>query len=381
MEVFKPELFDIYFGQDPSQMPLPEQTPRKIIHIDMDAFYASIEERENPKLKDLPLVIGGSPESRSVVCTANYKARGFGVKSAIPCSQAYKLCPQAIFLPPRFSLYKAESKKIFTIFHEITSKIQPLSLDEAYLDVTDVQSHQSATEIALYLKNEIYKRTSLTASAGVAPNKLIAKIASDINKPNGIFIVKPQQTKYFMKNLSVKKIPGIGPATFDKLKAMNIKTCSDVWLTNFQTLEQNMGHKFASWLWISSHGIDNREVKFEQKRKSISSEETFSIDLIKPEEIKAKLQEISLDVAKQSQKLDTIGRTINLKLRYNDFKTLTRSKTLNIYTNDFNQIQQVALELFEQIELLPVPVRLLGVGLNNLQDNIQHGPPLQLELN
>ena len=358
------DLFDIWFGQEIHEIKLPEQISQKIIHVDMDAFYASVEERDAPELKGKPVIVGGSPESRGVVCTANYKARKYGVRSAMPCFKAYQLCPHGVFLPPRFHAYKAASKEIRGIFEQYTNIIQPLSLDEAYLDVSNHQL--TATEVAKQIQKEIFQTTNLTASCGVAPNKMLAKIASDMNKPNGIYVVKPHQAKDFIQKLPIKKIPGVGPSTVQKLKSYGIEHCNDVWNLNYQDLEDGFGQKFTFWLMSTSKGIDNRKVKPERQRKSYSSEHTFSSNVSEKSTLRETLQHLTEELCRYLLKNDHQGKTITLKLRYNDFKTITRSKTISHHTNQFDCLSKTALELFENSWEPKHPIRLIGVGISNL---------------
>lgn len=336
---------------------------RKIIHIDMDCFYASVEIRDRPELKDLPVAVGGSPEGRGVVTTANYVARRYGVRSAMSSRQALKLCPKLILLPPRFSQYKAESRRIREIFKEYTEVIEPLSLDEAYLDVTQCpHAEGSATRMAEQIRARIFAETQLTASAGIAPNKFLAKVASDWNKPDGQFTIRPKDIGAFMKSLPVEKIPGVGKVTARKMKLKGLNTCGDL-----QKLSQlELMRQFGAWgasLFEYAHGRDERPVCSRSVRKSFSVENTFSEDLREEHEIVFALNEIYQDFVKRWQKSGIPSEEIKghfVKIKFFDFKQTTHARA------------QVGFPLFPQFEQLlrhrwteiPRPIRLLGVGVN-----------------
>lgn len=342
---------------------------RKIIHFDMDAFYASVEVRDDPKLAGKALVIGGSPQSRGVVCTASYEARQFGIRSAMSCAQAYKRCPEAIFLRPNFSKYKVESEKIRAIFQDYTDTIEPLSLDEAYLDVTGQTATKTATHIAHEIQMRISKELGLTGSAGVAPNKMVAKISSDIRKPFGITVVTPAQVEDFMLTLKLRKIPGIGPATERSLAKLNLTTCFDVFQLAEHDLIGRLGERMGRWLYRRVRGIDEREVAVSRERKSMSVERTFSEDLISLAAIEQKLSELSVKLLTDINKKQIWGRTWSLKVKYNNFDSVTRSITKELdSTVGAEGILTLAVNLLKKTEAGSRPIRLLGIGVSNLEE-------------
>lgn len=334
---------------------------RKIIHIDMDCFYAAVEVKHNPQLRGKPLGIGGPPNSRSVLCTASYEARKFGVRSAMPSSQAVRLCPQLILVPPNFELYKAESRKVHEIFTRFTDKIEPLSLDEAYLDVTDCKLFNgSATLIAQEIRRLIFEETRLTASAGIAPNKFLAKIASDWKKPNGQFVVPPQEIEKFVKELPVGKIFGVGKVTAQKMHDLGLHTCSDIQKYSVPELHRWFGSR-AQELYDFSRGIDNREVITEWERKSLTVEETYNKDLQSLEECLKQVPGLYEDFHRRLIKGEYQDRIKGMvvKLKFFDFKSTTHEEvTREIPTEaDF-------LRLLEKAWLRrSVPVRLVGLGV------------------
>lgn len=337
--------------------------PRKIIHIDMDAFYASVEIKDNPSLKGLPLVIGGPPNTRSVVCTASYEARRFGIHSAMACSVAARLCPQALFLPPRFDRYKAISEQIRDIFYRYTDIVEPLSLDEAYLDVTSQKRY--ATEIAKAIKEDILKELELTCSAGVGPNKLIAKIASDYRKPNGLTVVRPEQVQAFIGPLSVRKIHGVGPATEARLHAQQLFYCRDIWNYSPEQFIALLGN-WGEWLWYAAKGEDSRPVETHWERKSYGKEDTFEEDILDLSQLTTKLSHLAERISKSLHKEEKKGRTITLKVKYHDFETITRRITLNTATDSAELIASTAIELLHQkTQAGERAVRLLGISMSN----------------
>lgn len=339
---------------------------RKIIHFDMDAFYASVEIKHRPELKGKPLVVGGSPQSRGVVCTASYEARRFGIRSAMPCSQAARLCPEAIFIKPDFAKYKEASTQIHEIFARYTDIIEPLSLDEAYLDVTAHPEGLYATTIARRIQEAIQGELQLSGSAGVAPNKLVAKIASDFHKPAGITIVLPEQVQRFMQNLPLRRIHGIGPAAEKRLNELGLKLCSDVWPWSLERLNESLG-SMGAWLYERSRGLDTRRVETQRERKSLGREETFANDKRGRAELLEPLHMIVQDVSESLIKRHLRGRTITLKIKYADFTRCTRSLSLDLATHDANEIGAVASELLEMTEVEQRKVRLLGVSVSNLE--------------
>lgn len=337
---------------------------RKIIHVDMDAYYASIEVLDRPELRGLPLVVGGMPNSRGVVCTASYEARKFGVRSAMASSIAYRLCPQAVFLRPRFERYKELSKKIREIFYRYTDLVEPLSLDEAYLDVTG--SEKFASVIAREIREQVFKETGLTCSAGVGPNKLIAKMASEYRKPNGLTVIPPDRVREFMAPLSVRKIHGVGPATERRLNALGLKTCTDIRNLGLETLTQELGN-WGQWLWDAAHGRDFRSVDSSWERKSFGKEETFGKDKLNLADIEEELRAIVLDLSEALKKRNFIGRTITLKIKYNNFESITRSRTISEATQSPEIIYQTVYELLHaKTDAGKRPIRLAGVSLKNL---------------
>jgi len=348
-------------NSDPAEIQI-----RKIIHVDMDAFFASVEQRDFPEYKGKPLVVGGSPQSRGVVAAASYEARKFGIRSAISCAQAYKLCRHAVFVKPRFEVYKEVSWQIREIFFEYTDLVEPLSLDEAYLDVT--KNHQnipSATLIAHQIRKKIKEKTGLTASAGVSYNKFLAKIASDLNKPDGLSLITPDIAEKFIEELDVGKFHGVGKATQKKMKALGIETGFDL---KQLSLNEMIGHfgKSGKHYFNIVRGIDNREVKPDRIRKSVGKERTFAEDISDIEWIHNFLEELSGKVSESLKKLDTAGKTITLKVRYKNFETITRSSTQPQFINDADEIFTVVKNLLLETEAGNREVRLLGISLSGL---------------
>ncbi len=338
---------------------------KKIIHIDMDAFYASIEQRDNPGLKGKPVIVGGSPEGRGVVAAASYEARKYGIHSAMPTWKAIKLCKNINIIRPNFEKYVTASRKINQIFREYTDIIEPLSLDEAYLDVTENKMEiPTATEVAIHIKEQIKKELNLTASAGVAPNKLLAKIASDLNKPDGIAIIKPHQVKAFMLELSVKRIWGVGKVTQNKLADMDVVTCGDLQKYSRETLMNRFG-KFGKMLYLFARGIDDRPVITQRERKSIGAETTFHEDQNNMEFIKESLLNQVNRIHKRLTEKELKGRTITIKVRYADFTQTTRSKTINDLTDNLDEIYSISEELLYKTEAGNRDIRLIGVSIKN----------------
>jgi DNA polymerase IV len=352
---------------------------RKIIHIDMDAFFASCEQRDFPELRGKPVAVGGGGE-RGVVAAASYEARTFGVRSAMPGSRARRLCPDLIFVPHRFDVYRTVSNQIRAIFLDYTPLVQPLSLDEAYLDVTEnARGEPSATRIAEEIRARIRADTGLTASAGVSYNKFLAKIASDINKPDGICVITPRQGPDFVAALPVRKFYGVGPATAAKMERLGIVLGSDLRDRTRAFLDQHFG-KAGGYYYHASRGIDHRPVNPSQERKSIGSETTFVRDLTTMDACLAELRPLIASVARHCEKRDISGRTITLKLRYADFKTVTRSRTLLAPTGNAADIEEVIATLLETLMPLRLGVRLLGATLSSLSgeadDNVHNQPIL-----
>ncbi|MFC0303189.1 DNA polymerase IV [Rhizorhabdus histidinilytica] len=338
---------------------------RKIIHIDMDAFYASVEQRDDPALKGRPVAVGGTRE-RGVVAAASYEARKYGVRSAMASALARRLCPDLIFVRPRFDVYREVSRQIHLIFADYTDLVEPLSLDEAYLDVTN--NHQgiaTATEVARQIRARIRAETGLTASAGVSYNKFIAKLASDHNKPDGLCVVRPDQGLAFIARQPVGRFHGVGPVTAARMEKLGIHTGADLRRCSREFLGQQFG-KSGDYFYLAARAIDHRAVRPDRVRKSIGSENTFFHDLYSHDDLAAALLESSETVARHAERTGKAGRTVSIKLRYSDFRTLTRARTLPAPIADAARIQEVALALLAPLEPVALGVRLLGVTLSSL---------------
>lgn len=353
-----------------------ESSQRKIIHVDLDAFYPSVEQRDNPSLQGKPVIVGGDPKGRGVVASASYEARQFGVKSAMSCATAFRRCPQGIFVYPNFDKYVKASHQIREIFRRVTPLVEPLSLDEAYLDVTEnLLNEPLAKNIAQYIKDCIRTEVGLTASAGVGPNKFIAKLASDHKKPNGLVVVPPQRVAEFIENLAVEQFWGVGPATAKKLRARGIITARDIRTATLEELHRSVGN-FAQFLFDLAHGKDDREVCPEHERKSCGTETTFDKDVQSPEVLLGYIQEQAQEVSEELKKYDRPGKTVTVKIKYSDFSSITRSRTLFHPTTSPSLIAQTASELlFKETEVAQRPVRLIGVSVSNL---LAEDEPLQL---
>ena len=358
---------------------------RKIIHIDMDAFYASVEQRDNPEYRGKPIAVGGSPEGRGgVVATASYEARKYGVRSAMSSKQALQLCPQILFIRPRFDVYKEVSRKIREIFSRYTDLIEPLSLDEAYLDVTqDKLAIGSALEIAGQIKAVIKEELNLTASAGISINKFVAKIASDINKPDGLTFIGPSSIEAFMENLAVEKFHGVGKVTAAKMKSMGLHSGADLKKLSENELVRHFG-KSGSFYFKIVRGIDERQVQPHRETKSLAAEDTFPYDLTTMEEMEENLDKIALLVCERLNKRSLKGRTITVKIKYNDFRQITRNKSLINPVADFETISSTAKQLLASTFLEGQRVRLLGISLSNFgemefkQRNVDDSKQLKL---
>ena len=339
---------------------------RKIIHIDMDAFYASVEQRDNPELRGKPVAVGGSRE-RGVVAAASYEARKFGVRSAMASVVAARKCPNLIFVKPRFDAYKMASNQIREVFLEYTPLVEPLSLDEAYLDVTEnLKEITSATEIAKEIKIKIKERTGLTASAGVSYNKFLAKLASDYNKPDGLFVIKPNQGEKFVEVLDVYRFHGIGKVTAEKMNKMEIFTGMDLRQKDEAFLRKHFG-KAGGYYYDIARAIDNRSVNPDRIRKSVGSENTFDKDLETRIELEAGLLPLIEDVWRYCERTKGYGRTVNLKVKYLDFQQITRSKTTFSPIMDKAFFEKISFGLLEQIQPVGKGIRLLGISLSNLE--------------
>ncbi len=338
-----------------------------IIHVDMDAFYASVEIRDNPDLADKPIVVGGSPTGRGVVAAASYEARRFGVHSAMPASQVLRRCPNAIFIKPRMEHYAAASRKIREIFQRYTSLVEPLSLDEAFLDVSGCEKLFGTAEIiAMRIKHDINSELHLVASAGVAPNKYLAKVASDLDKPDGFVVVDEAKILEFLQPLSIKRVWGVGKKCAAKFESIGVRTIGDLHHFSVKQLQPIFGGN-AQHFWNLARGIDERLVVSDRVAKSISHETTFSHDVTNREVLAAWSIELMGQVGRRLRRHETKGRTIQIKLRYSDFHTITRAVTLAEPTNISKSLIDAAHELIVK-ELSPIhaPIRLLGVGVNNL---------------
>ncbi len=353
---------------------------RKIIHVDMDAFFASVEQRDHPEYRNRPLVVGGSPQGRGVVAAASYEARKFGIHSAMPASRAVKLCPNATFVKPRFDVYRQVSLQIRDIFFEYTDLVEPLSLDEAYLDVTENHlNNPSATLIAREIKKRVKSETGLTASAGVAGNKFLAKIASDLDKPDGLSVITPGEAESFIEKLKIGTFYGVGKATRKKMEALGIRTGADLKKWDEIELVKEFG-KSGHHYYRIARGIDNRLVKPNRIRKSIGKERTFSEDISDLEWIRNFLDELAHKITESMNKLDAAGKTVTLKVRYKNFETVTRSETLYHYTREAVEIASVAKNLLTETEAGIREVRLLGISVSSL--NLTEGGTIgeQLEI-
>lgn len=341
----------------------PHNRQRKIIHVDMDAFYASVEQRDAPSLRGRPVAVGGSAE-RGVVAAASYEARVFGVRSAMPSVTAKRRCPELVFVKPRFDVYKAISAEIRAIFLEHTDIIEPLSLDEAYLDVTEnKQGLASATEIAEAIRRRIREVTSLTASAGVSYNKFLAKLASDHRKPDGLFVVTPAMGEAFVADLPVSRFHGIGPATATKMKGLGIHTGRDLKAQPLGFLQERFG-KIAPYYFGISRGIDERPVRANRIRKSVGAENTFDRDLFDKDSMREALQPIIDKVWRHCESTGTRGRTVTLKVKYADFRQITRRLSATAPVADLADLKGKAIRLLDELSLNPRGVRLLGVSLS-----------------
>ncbi len=338
---------------------------RRIVHIDMDAFYASVEQRDNPALRGRPVAVGGAPDSRGVVAAASYEARVFGVRSAIPMSRAVRLCPALVIVPPDFTKYRAVSQQVFDIFRRVTPLVEPLSLDEAYLDVTSNSWGETlGINVARRLKADIRQTTELTASAGVAPNKFLAKIASGWQKPDGLTVIAPERVQGFLQGLPVDALWGVGPVTARKLRARGIERLIDIRTADPAALRETVG-SLAEWLQQLARGEDDRLVEAGHDPKSSGSENTFARDVTDIAEIRAEISAMASDAARWLLRHERYARTVTIKVRYHDFMTITRSHS-DVATRDEESIVARALALLDKTEAGTRPVRLLGVSVHNL---------------
>ncbi|WP_199798658.1 DNA polymerase IV [Erythrobacter sp. HKB08] len=347
---------------------------RKIIHVDMDAFFASVEQRDNPALQGKPVAVGGSG-GRGVVAAASYEARKFGVRSAMPSVTARRLCPDLIFVRHRFDVYKEVSQQIRAIFRHHTDLVEPLSLDEAYLDVTeDRLGIGSATRIAQLIRQEIKAKTRLTASAGVSYNKFLAKLASDQNKPDGICVIKPGQGARFVQSLPIRRFHGVGPKGAEKMAKLGIETGADLAEKDIAFLRANFG-SFADYLYRAARGIDLRPVRPNRIRKSVGGERTFSEDISSGPALRETLGNIVDIVWERIERAEAKGRTVTLKMKYTDFQIVTRARSLSHNVADKAEFAAIGHALLEELLPLPLPIRLMGLTLSNLDRGEQEERP------
>jgi DNA polymerase IV len=353
---------------------------RKIIHVDMDAFYGSVEQRDNPNYRGKPLVVGGSPEKRGAIAAASYEARKFGIHSAMPSRTAVQRCPHLIFAPSRFEVYREISEQIRSIFESYTDLVEPLALDEAYLDVTEnKQGIASATAITQQIKQAILQKTQLTASAGVSFNKFLAKIASGMNKPDGLMVIQPDEAEPFIEALPIEAFYGVGRATAAKMQELGIRTGADLKQRSERELAQNFG-KVGRFYYQIARGIDDRPVNPNRIRKSIGAETSFDPDLEGREVIEQKLEAIAKEVHQRMERNETKGRTLTLKVKFADYRQITRSRTMLEYVESQGQILGIAKELLIGVELEAQKVRLLGITLSNLDTESDEPTYKQMEL-
>ena len=348
-------------------------TVRRILHLDMDAFYASVEQRDNPGLRGKPVAVGGAPDKRGVVAAASYEARTFGVRSAIPMSRAVRLCPSLVIVHPDFSKYRAVSKQVLDLFRSVTPLVEPLSLDEAYLDVTEnAWGETLGMNVARRLKSEIVTLTGLTASAGVAPNKFLAKIASGWQKPDGLTVIAPERVEHFIHGLPVDALWGVGPVTARKLRERGIRKLVDVRAADAALLRETVG-SLADWLQQLARGHDDRPVVAEHEPKSSGSENTFERDLTDLAMIREEIGEMAGHAASWLSRRELYARTVTIKVRYADFTTITRSQSEDA-TRDEENLRRRAVALLEKTEAGQRPIRLLGVSVSNLTEDLEPPP-------
>jgi len=341
---------------------------RKIIHVDMDAFFASVEQRNNPDLEGKPVAVGRNG-NRGVIAAASYEARKYGVYSAMPSKIAIRKCPQLIFVKPNFIEYKKVSNQIREIFIEYTDLVEPLSLDEAFLDITENKINlPSATLIAKQIKKKIKERTQLNSSAGVSFNKFLAKIASDYDKPDGFYAITPDIAENFIEKLEIEKFFGVGKVTAKKMHRLGIKTGYDLKQKDLEFLSNHFG-KQGQYFYNISRAVDTREVNPDRIRKSIGAEKTFAYDILNIDNIFDRTEQIAETLIERCNKAETFGKTLTLKVKYSDFKQITRSKTLSSKIKKLDILIKIAEELFEQINFTYNPIRLIGLSITNLDNN------------
>ena len=339
---------------------------RRILHIDMDAFYASVEQRDDPFLRGRPLAVGGSPDSRGVVAACSYEARAFGVRSAMPMARALRLCPELAIVRPNFNRYRAVSQQVLALFRACTPLVEPLSLDEAYLDVTEnAWGETLGMEVARRLKEQIHDQLRLTASAGVAPNKFLAKIASGWKKPDGLTVIAPERVEAFLHKLPVEALWGVGPVTAAKLRRIGIEQLVQVRTADLAQLRAAVGNQ-ADWLMRLSHGDDPRRVNPDRASKSGSTETTYPEDLTELREVRAEMERLARKTAAWLERKRLVARTVTIKVRYDDFSLVTRSHTSTMPGREADDIASRAVALLERTEAGQRPVRLLGAGVHGL---------------
>ncbi|AGK56875.1 DNA-directed DNA polymerase [Hyphomicrobium denitrificans 1NES1] len=354
-----------------------EVSTRKIIHVDMDAFYASVEQRDNPELRGKAIAVGYGAK-RGVVAAASYEARAFGVRSAMPSTKALRQCPSLVFVPPRFEIYRAVSQQIRAIFARYTPLIEPLSLDEAYLDVTEnLRGLPTASDTAAEIRARILAETGLTASAGVSYNKFLAKLASDVRKPNGQFVIPPQRGAEFIEGLPVKQFHGVGPVTAEKMNALGIQTGADLRAQSLEFLQQHFGRSGA-WYYAIARGEDDRPVEPNRPRKSSGSETTFSEDRLLPAEIEAGVLEMADDVWAWCEKNQSFGATVTVKIKFADFRIVTRSRTASRPVTAHDLLHEISLALVRSIYPVTTGVRLVGVSVSKFSSDDDAQLDLQL---
>lgn len=339
---------------------------RKIIHVDMDAFFASVEQRDQPEYQGKPLIVGGQPNSRGVVAACSYEARKFGIHSAMPCSRAYRLCPKAIFVPPRFEAYREVSQQIREIFWQYATQVEPLSLDEAYLDVTYTADFDgSATRIAQAIKAEILAKTQLNASAGVSYNKFLAKIASDMDKPNGLYVIKPDQGLAFVADLPIGKFHGIGPATEAKMQKLGIQTGADLRQKTLVELVERFG-KSGQYYYNIARAIDERPVRSTRVRKSLGKETTFAEDILSIQLLTETLNGLAEQVLTKLSEQELQAKTITLKVKYANFQQVTRAQSVDT-TLEINAVKRWIPQLLKRTKAGEQAIRLVGLSLSGLE--------------
>lgn len=340
---------------------------RKILHLDMDAFYASVEQRDRPELRGRPVVVGGPPQSRGVVCTASYEARVFGVRSAMPSAEAFRRCPQAVFLPPDMERYQAVSRQIQAVFASYTDKLEPLSLDEAYLDVSeDARGIGSATLTAAAIRREVLEATRLTVSAGVAPNKFLAKVASDLEKPDGLTVIPPERIEAVLATLPVRRVPGVGKVTAEVCKRHGIEFACDFLRFPEEELVTWFGSQGVQLRALAA-GIDVRPVRGGRERLQVSVEDTFPVDLVGREQARGQLERLAQTLAGRLARKGLRGHTLTLKLTFADFQKISRRRTLGLPLSEASELLALGEELLWETDVAERPIRLLGLGLSKLE--------------